>query len=126
MPNTAPPREFLEHRVRIGNRTASGGHFCANDGLDRFSENFPVRVEVVRELRRIDRYFIETAQNIVQSENRVPESHPNVALGRRIGEIALQPGSDQRRGEGVEKRAGELEISFGVLEADRVDFMRHR
>ena len=68
----------------------------------------------------------ESALDVVEREQRVAEADADVALRARVGEVALQAARHEGRGERVEQRARELEVRLGVLEADRVDLVRHR
>src|SRR4051794_13880824 len=49
--DAAATGELLQHRVRVGDRAASGRDLRANDGLDRLAQDLPVRVEVLRQFR---------------------------------------------------------------------------
>ena len=120
-----PAGELFQHRVRVGDRAAARGDLGADHGLNRFAEHLPVRVEVTSKRGRVDRDLAETFQDVVEREQRVPEGDADVALCRRVGEVALQSRGHERGGERVEQGARELEIRLGVLKADRVDLVRH-
>lgn len=68
---------------------------------------------------------LKAAHEVGQGEQGVAERGTDVALGGRIGQIALPTGFHQRGGEGVEQRTADLEVGFGVLETNRVDLVRH-
>ena len=55
-----------------------------------------------------------------------PKATADVPLHRGVGEVALEPGVDEGRGEDVEEGVAHLEVGLGVLEPDRVDLVRHR
>ena len=54
------------------------------------------------------------------------EGDADVALHRAVGEIALEAGLHEGRGEHVEEGVADLEVGLGVLEADRIDLVWHR
>src|SRR5699024_11227890 len=54
------------------------------------------------------------------------ERGADVALGGGVGEVPLQARGDQGGAQRVQQRAGDLEVRLRVLEADRVDLVRHR
>ena len=49
----------------------------------------------------------EAAAQVVEREQRVAERDADVALGRGVGEVALQTAGDEGRGERVEQSADE-------------------
>ena len=55
----------------------------------------------------------------------MPQGHAHVALRGGVGEVALEAGGDERGGQRVQQRAGDLQVGLAVLEADRVDLVRH-
>ncbi|OLT54559.1 hypothetical protein BJF88_08565 [Cellulosimicrobium sp. CUA-896] len=120
-----PARELLEALVRVlhaGHARHGGG---AHRGLDGLAEHLPVLVEVGRHEVGVRGEGGEAAAHVVDREQRVAERGADVALRRRVGEVALEARGDERRAERVEERARDLEVRLGVLEADRVDLVRH-
>jgi hypothetical protein len=68
----------------------------------------------------------EPTGGVVDGEQAVPEGGADVALHRGVGEVALEAALHERGAEHVEERVADLEVGLGVLEADRVDLVRHR
>ena len=68
---------------------------------------------------------VQTAHQIVEREHGVAQRGADVALRGGIGQIALPTGFDQRCGQRVEQRAGDLQIGFRVFETNRIDLVRH-
>ena len=68
---------------------------------------------------------VEAAGDVVDGEQRVAERRADVALHRGVGEVALQAALHEGRGQHVEQGVADLEVGLGVLEADRVDLVRH-
>ena len=118
--------EFLDLLVRLVHAGQALELAGAHRGLDRLAEHLPVGVEFAfdDDVVRVD--GLESSHQVVQGELRVAERRTDVALGGRIGQVALPTGLHQRGGERVEQRAGQFEVGLGVLEADRVDLVRHR
>src|SRR5690606_30683259 len=121
-----PAGEVLQQRVRAGDGGAAGDDLRTDDGLDGLGQNLPVVVEVIEQHVARERNGIQPAAQVVQREQRVTERDADVALRRRIGQVPLHPRGDQRLRQRVQQRAGQFEVRLGVLEADRVDLVRHR
>ncbi|CAH0258498.1 hypothetical protein SRABI03_03388 [Microbacterium foliorum] len=117
--------QLLEQGVGVGDRRATGDDLGADDGLDRLGEDLPVHVEVGEQDIARQRDRVQPAAQVVDREQRVSEGHTDVALGGRVREVALQAAGHQSLTEGREQSARDLEVRLGVLEADRVDLVRH-
>ena len=97
----------------------------AHGGLDRLAKHLPVLIQLTLDDVGVRVDGLKATHEVGQGEQGVAERGTDVALGGRIGQIALPTGFHQRGGEGVEQRAADLEVGFGVLETNRVDLVRH-
>ena len=97
----------------------------AHRGLDRLAEHLPVGVELTLHHGRVRMDGVQASQQVAQRQQRIAERGADVALRGRIGQVALPAGFHQRGRKRVQQRAGQLEVGLGVLEADRIDLMRH-
>src|SRR5699024_9316043 len=66
------------------------------------------------------------AGDVLQCQHGVAQGDTDVALGGRVGQVALPTGLDQRGTQRVQQRVGKFEVGFRIFEPDRVDLMRHR
>ena len=80
---TLATREFLKLLIGVIDTA------LAHDGLNRFSENIPTRVQMRRNFRFIDFELVEAAREGVVGKHTVAECHTHIAQHRRIGEVAL-------------------------------------
>jgi fumarate hydratase class II len=85
-----------------------------------------VRVEFARERGAIGDEVLEAPADHAPGEPAVGEGDREVAECRRVAQIALPARDGELVGEVAEKGIGDPEVAFGVLEADRVDLVRHR
>ena len=107
--------ELLEQRVRVGDRRPAGRDLGADDasGWPRPSTSQLASRSAASSVA-VEGDLAEPALDVVEREQRVAEADADVALGGRVGEVALQAAGDERGGERVEHA---LELSSRLASA---------
>ena len=98
---------------------------AAHHLLHRLRQHFPVRFQVGGEAPRVRLQLVEAAQAGGIREQRVAERGADVALRRRVRQVALPARHRQLVGEMAQQRVGDPHIALRVLEVDRVHLVRH-
>ena len=107
--------KLLDLLVRLVHARQAGKFAGAHGGLDRLAKHLPVGVQLGFDGDVVRMDGVQTAHQIVEREHGVAQRGADVALRGGIGQIALPTGFDQRCGQRVEQRAGDLQIGFRVF-----------
>lgn len=96
-----------------------------HDGLYRLGKHFPAGIEVFGDAGSVELQLADTLEARLVGDDAVGEANAQVAQDGGVGQIALPAGNRQLAGQVLEQRVGNAEVSFRVLEVDRVDLVRH-
>ena len=117
--------EFLDLLVRLVHAWQTCQFAGAHGGLNRLAKHLPVGIQLGFDGDVVRMNGIQAAHQIVECQHGIAQCGTDIALCGGIGQIALPAGLDERCGQGVKQRAGDLQIRLSVFETDRIDLVRH-
>lgn len=73
----------------------------------------------------VDLDFVQALAGLIESLDSITKDEAEVAEQRRVRKIALHATTGKLIGEGIAEPGEDLDVAFGVLESDRIHFVRH-
>ena len=87
--------QLLEALVGVLHAGDARDCFGAHDHLDGLGQNFPVLIEVLGDDVGGDVQALQALDHVRDSQHGVAEGYTDVALGGRVGQVALPAGLHQ-------------------------------